>query len=679
MRTTIPISFLLTALFCLLLASFAVRADTEKLYFALEMNNTLCGYSEINISRIEDQGRELILLEQKQYATFSALGSQVEAHINLTYHIDPATGQFTYHDRDVKQGDLELGSEVHIEDGKARFIDTKSGDERTIELPSDVTLENTVFQPHLVRDFVTGRETEKTYQLLDVREMEIHSCTYSLVRQEEVELDGNSYDTIVLEKHIHETGVRAKLWIDKATGRSIKTVLPNKRMSYLTTSSVVKKVRVADMNESITTKANVSIADFKAISYMKVRAVFQPTGLVAREAELSVPGQRFSGTVKDNRIEGVFEIEHTRYDGANAPPFPPDFSGDDALEQFLGPESFLEADDPVLIEEARRITKGSKDSWEAAVRLGTWVAENISYAIPGGGTARKTYDVRAGECGSHSILLAAFCRAVGIPARVVWGCMYTLNFGGSFGQHAWNEIYMGGAGWIPIDATAFEADYIDSGHIRIGAYISFSTAINIQEIEILDYRLSGGGSSVAAADKEAMYEPYVGDYKPPQDDVVFKVFIGDARLTVELPNKIALALEDPDEEGRWFSRIAPHVYCTFETSDKGDVEALYIHEIVRMPRKADPEEIPDDVPEEFRPYLGVYRLAAVQADFAVRYVNGSLAIDDPLEKVTVGLHHPDEKGGWLDEFDKNTIYFEKDDGGTVTTLKIDSRNRFERQ
>jgi transglutaminase-like putative cysteine protease len=450
-------------------------------------------------------------------------------------------------------------------------------------------------------------------------------------------------------------------------------------MSYLAKPSVVKKVRVADLDESITTRVNVSIADMKSISYMKVRAVFQPTGLVAREEELSVPGQRFSGTVKDNRIEGVFEIEHVRYDGQNAPPFPPDFSGEEALKQFLGPESFLESDDPVLIEEARRITDGSKDSWEAAVRLSTWVAENISYAIPGGGTARKTYDLRAGECGSHSILLAAFCRALGIPARVVWGCMYTMNFGGSFGQHAWNEIYMGGAGWIPVDATAFEADYLDSGHIRIGTYLSFSTAINIQEIEILDYRLSGGGSRVAAADKAERYEPYVGEYKPLQRDIVFTVSVKDECLTVDIPNRIALALNDPDENARWISKIAPHVYCTFERGDGGDVEALYIHEIVRMPRKADPEEIPNDVPEDFIPYLGVYRFAAMQADFAVRYVNGSLAIDDPIEKVTVGLQHPDENGGWLDEFDKNTIYFEKDGSGSVTTLKIDSRSRFERQ
>ena len=123
----------------------------------------------------------------------------------------------------------------------------------------------------------------------------------------------------------------------------------------------------------------------------------------------------------------MFEISHAKYDGKNAPPFPPNFK-DASLEKYLIADGRVESDDPVLIKKAKEITEGSKNSWEAATRLSKWVAENIHYAIPGGGTARKTYDIRAGECGAHSFLLASFCRAVGIPARVVWGGMYVPNY-----------------------------------------------------------------------------------------------------------------------------------------------------------------------------------------------------------------------------------------------------------
>jgi hypothetical protein len=670
------------ALMSLMIAGLTLPAgakDAEEIFYAVEINNTICGYAELELSQIEQEGRELTRIDHRLFIMISALGSEFNTNVQLTYYIDPETGQFTYHDSDLKQGDVELGNKVFIENGTARFVDPKSGEETIVELGDDVLLENTLLFPHLVRDFVKGEAKEKTYKGLDVREMGIQNWKYSLLTDEKIKLAGEQHNAIVLEKHVLETGVKANMWIDTATGRLLKTTFPNNRKSYLAKPSDVKDIKVANLNENVITRVNVSIPDTKAIEYMKAHALFQPTGLVVDEKALNVPGQSFTGTIESNRIEGVFEIEHPRYDGSNAPPFPPDFSGDESLKHFLEPDGFIESDDPVLIDEARRITAGSKNSWEAAVRLSGWVADEIGYAIPGGATARKTYDIRAGECGAHSILLAAFCRTVGIPARVVWGCMYIPNFGGSFGQHAWNEIYMGEAGWVPVDATAHEVDFLDSGHIRVGIYQSIATALNAQEAEIIDYRLSGTVSEEKAAELATAFEPYTGNYDAPHSDLVFKVFVQDGSLTVDIPNKIALALNDPDDDGRWVSKIAPHVYCTFDRDEEDGVNAMYIHEVIQMPRKADLDSIPDDVPEELAPYLGVYRFAAAQADFSVWYVNGSLAIYNPLDKETVGLQSPDEKGGWLDQYGKNTIYFVKDDGGKITALKIDSRNRFERK
>ena len=46
---------------------------------------------------------------------------------------------------------------------------------------------------------------------------------------------------------------------------------------------------------------------------------------------------------------------------------------------------------------------------------------------------------------------------------------------------------MGEAGWIPIDVTMHESDYLDSGHIRLGVLKTNSTLINYREMKILDY------------------------------------------------------------------------------------------------------------------------------------------------------------------------------------------------
>lgn len=143
----------------------------------------------------------------------------------------------------------------------------------------------------------------------------------------------------------------------------------------------------------------------------------------------------------------------------------------------------IESDDPGIVSLARKLTAGSKNSWDAATRLSKWVAENIVGELPGGVSAVNTLKTRGAECGGHSRLLAALCRAAGIPARMSVGCMYVNYYGGSFGQHAWTEVYMGDAGWIPVDATIREIDYSDAGHIRLGKAATFRP----EKMEILDY------------------------------------------------------------------------------------------------------------------------------------------------------------------------------------------------
>jgi transglutaminase-like putative cysteine protease len=362
-----------------------------------------------------------------------------------------------------------------------------------VDLPPDVVLASSLVQPHLLADFVAGRAEQKTYRVFDGRDSAVREVSYTKTRHEALPLAGRSFDTLVLAVVDRRTGVNLTVWLDTKTGIVVQTRQPGNVRSYLTSPSVVEAVTQAgsraSLDSSVLAKTNVSIPAVRRISYMKVRAAAQPSGLWLTPDALNVPGQRFTGAVKDNLVEGVFEVEHRRYDGAQAPPFPTDFRKDPALATWLASDEYIQADDPVLREKAVEITRGSRDSWEAARRLSAWVATEIKGAIPGGVTARGTFDQRAGECGGHSFLMAALSRSVGIPARAVWGCMYVPKDGGAFGQHAWNEVYMGEAGWVPIDTTAGEPDYVDSGHIRIGVFQSIATTINMRTMEILDHRV----------------------------------------------------------------------------------------------------------------------------------------------------------------------------------------------
>jgi len=76
--------------------------------------------------------------------------------------------------------------------------------------------------------------------------------------------------------------------------------------------------------------------------------------------------------------------------------------------------------------------------------------------------------------------------------------------------------------------------------------------------------------------------------------------------------------------------------------------------------------------------LGVYLLHQLQAEFKVHYQEGSLAVDDPLAKMTIKLKPYGDTGRWIDEFDKNTIHFSRDAEGVVTALIIDSASKFQK-
>jgi len=252
--------------------------------------------------------------------------------------------------------------------------------------------------------------------------------------------------------------------------------------------------------------------------------------------------------------------------------------------------------------------------------------------------------------------------------------MYIPNYGGAFGQHGWNEVYMGEAGWVPLDATVYEADYVDSGHIRIGVHESLATALNPIELEVLDYKVASA-SEIPDDALQDKYAPYLGSYTGPRDRAA-ELRVQDGSLVVDIPGQVALPLNDPDDDGSWECKITNRVFVDFERNDSDEVVTMRIHELVRMNRTSDPAEIDDEVPEELVAYLGGYLLAQVNAEFTVRYVDGGLAVDDPLEKATVRLQAPDERGGRLDEFGKNTIYFDTDDDGKVISLTVDAVARF---
>jgi len=146
---------------------------------------------------------------------------------------------------------------------------------------------------------------------------------------------------------------------------------------------------------------------------------------------------------------------------------------DPAALNALEPTRYVESDQQLIIDLARRAVGDTGDAAEAARRIETFVADYVtdkSLSV-GYASAAEVAVSKQGDCSEHAVLTAALCRAVGIPAQVVTGVAYvpqwrTVQDG--FGGHAWVQVYIGDK-WAGLDAAFKSAGFggYDAGHIAL--------------------------------------------------------------------------------------------------------------------------------------------------------------------------------------------------------------------
>jgi transglutaminase-like putative cysteine protease len=669
--------FKLYFLLVITIPQYIYSIDVKKIYYAIEIDNVICGYTEATETTFQRDGREFINQKLEMFLMLSLFGSEFNTQMEINSIIDPLTKKCYNLKGVIKQGNINRTFEVNVENSDAFIKSTLMPEPKTIKLTPDILFGSDEVYSKVKKEFVDNNAEEISFNILEAIDSDIQRSTFKKLGTEKIELAGRTFETIIIEQMNNKTGVKIKYWLSPELDYFAMFQVLNRKI-YLSDHTIVDRIKVANMDGSILTKTNKSISDIQAITYMKLKVQIEPTGVNLTPEDLNVSGQKFEGEVKNNLIDGILEINYKRYSGENAPAFPPDYKNDEGLQKYLQPSNQVESDDPILIKEAQEITSGAKNSWEAANLLSRWVAEKIHYAIPGGGSARGAYDMKAGECGAHSMLLAAFCRAVGIPARVVYGGMYVPNQGGAFGQHAWNEIYMGEAGWIPVDATAFEIDYVDAGHIRISEHRSTVSSFNAKSIEILDYKLNGKSPEVSLTSNE-MFAPFLGKYKNPESGKIFEVLIKEGNLCVDIPGQMVLPFNNQNDNGKWFCKLSNRIYIEFDKDNNGNISEMKFHEVVTLPRQPDTSQIAETIPDDFKPYIGNYLFAAINAVFKVEFIDNTLSVYDPTENKSIKLQSQNGSGGWVDEFNKNTIYFESNAEGKITGMKIDARNKFVRE
>ncbi|MBL9124808.1 MAG: transglutaminase family protein, partial [Planctomycetaceae bacterium] len=162
------------------------------------------------------------------------------------------------------------------------------------------------------------------------------------------------------------------------------------------------------------------------------------------------------------------------------------------------PNNLIQSNDPKVMELAAAAAGSETDPWKTAMALEKFVQRHIqkkgfSHAFA---TAADVARQPEGDCTEHAVLLAALCRARGIPARVATGLVYTSTPAG-FGFHMWNEVYIAGH-WIPLDATLARGG-IGAGHIKLahsnlqdasalGCFLPVAQVLGRLKIDVLEVK-----------------------------------------------------------------------------------------------------------------------------------------------------------------------------------------------
>lgn len=631
-------------------------------YYGVEINGVLCGYSESLKSYSTQDGKPIIEVKDDILIKLTVLGQDLDLTVQNEYEIDSLSGIYTYCKHTVISGS-KMESITEIRDDKIYFKRSEEGEPEEFELSDDLILESPISNNHLVQDFIKGGNDEKEYTVFDDMRGIVVKKAYQKIREEELVLADIQYQTTVLEELNHSTGARTTLWISNDGGFPVKIFVAG-RTIFLSDASVKKKIQIADMDNILFARVNQIIPDIHEITYMKVKAQIDSQGEWITAESLNSRGQVFEGEVLENHINGVFELSTEKYDGKQSPGFPYDYPLDKSLGKYVEPGNLIESDDPDLIHEAEMITENSKNSWEAVTALSRWVGENIMGAIPGGTSAINTYRTREGECGSHSRLLAGFCRAIGIPARLAIGCMYSTYLGGSFGQHAWTEVYMGEAGWVAIDATANEYDFIDAGHIRLGE----ETTFNPQGMEILEYQIGNQPVSEGIQQIPEEYKYFVGNYITPEHNKIFRVFYQDGALSVDIPDKMVLALNEADENDLFYPKISRQINFRFDKDSIGQVNEMRLQQIIPIPKKPGEDADLPNASENPHPQVGRYYLPQANIEISIFVKDKGLVIKDPISNVETKMEQDVVTKTWKIHSTGNQVQFKEDENGKVSSL-----------
>lgn len=266
-------------------------------------------------------------------------------------------------------------------------------------------------------------------------------------------MDGNKWDAVikVLEKADLELGdKKVPAWRVRATFRAVELVMWIDDQGRLLKGRMPLGITVvrSDRNEiARETKGARDLPDVVEMTAVHLEGTI-PEVDDLRLVRLEIHGVHDVAIPSDGfrqKLTGS-EIEISREQLAAATYSLP--NQEQKMGRYLMSSRFIRSDAPEIVRKAREIIGDEKDPVKAAALINAWVYKYLKKVpTPSVPDAYTVLQTGQGDCNEHAVLAASLARAVGLPAQIAVGLIYTQ---GMFYYHAW-VTYWDGAKWFSGD------------------------------------------------------------------------------------------------------------------------------------------------------------------------------------------------------------------------------------
>jgi hypothetical protein len=409
------------------------------------------GYA-VNLIKPVDEG---FFIQEELFLRFNLMGiaNGVETLIQSETDRQFRLKNFRFR---VRSGVVTFKASGYIADGDLVVSTGKGTESRTKRITlNGATPMMGASLGHFFKSKKMGVGDTFTLPVFDPSAMAHREATFRAVERESIRVNQTTYVALRLETEL--LGQRMSFWLDE-DGTTLK------EEGFLGLTAIKSNAANAPRGLEDGGEGDLDLYELAAITPDKglpepARMTYLRVRLSGFEDADLAPNDLNSG--RQTFQNGVMEIAQEALPASPAYLLP-DGPDDEALRPSLQPAFNIESDREEIINKARQIAGNERRPLVVCRKLLNWVYHHIEKrpvaSIP---SAVEVLRTGMGDCNEHATLLTALLRAMGIPARMSSGLVYTR---GKFFYHAWTEAYVGS--WVTLDATMNQIP-VDVTHIKL--------------------------------------------------------------------------------------------------------------------------------------------------------------------------------------------------------------------